>query len=129
MTRLASTPARSSRPPSIHPKLVGVDRAAGQQEGVVIVHRGVGDLPGGRERSRGGGHLELAGLDLARMDPHQFGLRPRPRIAPPQLFHLDPLDAIGGQDRDLLLPRNWFIGTSRLGGVGLLAGQPGCTPQ
>jgi hypothetical protein len=83
----------------VHPELVGVHRAARQQQRVVVVDGGVRDEAVDREGPR---VLEVvvARRDLAVVDRQQLHLRAGILDRPARLFELHALDAVGGQDRD-----------------------------
>ena len=83
----------------LHPQLVRVDRAAGQQQRVELVRRGVADQPVDAE---GAGVLEVvvARRDLAVVDRQQVGPRAGVVQGLPGLLELDPLHAVGREDRD-----------------------------
>src|ERR1700749_3555222 len=103
----------------VDPQLVGVDGASRQQQGVVVIRGGVGDELVDRERA-GRYQVELPGLDLVRMDRQQLGVGARAVQGTARLLEFNPLDAVGGQDRDTLAAevtrhafssiRFWFLG-------------------
>jgi hypothetical protein len=83
----------------VHAQQVGVDGAAGQQQCVVLAGRGVRDQPVYRERSRGD-QVELAGLDLPGVDRQEIAGGTGAVQRAPRLLEFDPLDSVGGEDRD-----------------------------
>ncbi|MGA8720688.1 MAG: hypothetical protein WB557_21980 [Solirubrobacteraceae bacterium] len=85
----------------VHSQLIGVDRAARQQEGIVFVDRCVGDELVDLER-RGGLEVHLASLDFAVVYRQQLGLGASAVQRASRLFQFDTLDAVCGQDCDPL---------------------------
>src|SRR3984885_761435 len=85
----------------VHSQLIGVDRAARQQEGIVFVDSCVGDELVDLER-RGGLEVHLARLDFAVVYRQQLGLGAGAVQRASRLFQFDTLDAVCGQGCDPL---------------------------
>jgi hypothetical protein len=79
----------------------GVDGISRRQGGVVATGGGVGDEVVDRDRVCPY-QVELPGLDLARMDRKQLGVGARAVQGTARLLEFNPLDAVGGQDRNTL---------------------------
>jgi hypothetical protein len=82
----------------VQPQLVGIDSAAGQYQGVIVLDRGLGDQSVNRKRA---GRLEIVvpGLDFPLTQGQQVGIRTGLLQGLPRLLHFYPLNAVSGQYR------------------------------
>ena len=100
----------------VHPQLVGVDRAARQQQRVVVVDGGVGDEAVDREVSAASSRSLLRACDLAGVERQQLDLRAGVLDGLARLLEFDALDAVGGQDRDATVTQDIAHGSCSLFG-------------